>query len=96
MWDSIKTFAVEFVSDLFEILQDGFSWAFEQILAIVTAVADSVPVPEWSFSSAWSALPETVVQFALRVGVAEGLSIVIGALLIRLLLQAIPFVRFGS
>lgn len=80
-----------------DMVSDAFAWVFEQLLSIVES---AISVLDFSMISGWltsfDAIPAGVLEVLAASGVGTGLSIVGSALLIRMGLQLIPFVRLGS
>lgn len=78
--------------------QDQAVWVFDQLLSLAVNVAGQVgaDLPANNFSSSWAALPADFVGMASELGLPESLAAVTAALVVRFLLQAIPFVRWGS
>lgn len=81
-----------------DLVRDAFTWGFEQLLDLVFAL-----LGEFDFSaldqyanSAFGEIPADVLAVAQAVGIGPALSIIASALVIRILLQLIPFVRLGS
>lgn len=88
-----------FWKSLFVLLQDAFLWCFEQILALVKVVLDGITGFDAivaSAASTWSAIPPEVVAVLQAIGLGTALGLIAIAILIRLALQLIPFVRLGS
>lgn len=86
-------------ADLFELLTDVFLWILEQVLTLVKTAIENIPgldgLAELIVSS-WNLVPSEVRDLAFRLGAAEVTAIIVAALIVRLLLQLIPFVRLGS
>lgn len=81
---------------LFDLVKDGFSWLFEQMLEIVIDALEGIDVSGISAAGGWGDLPAEVLNILALLGVAQAVSIIIASIGIRLVLQIIPFVRLGS
>lgn len=83
---------------LWTMLKDMVIWALDGVMgagvAILNTFGEQLTVQ--NFSSAWSQLPAEVIGMASALGIGEALGIIVAALIIRFLLQTIPFVRWGS
>lgn len=84
-------------TSLWDLLRDGFAWAFEQVLNLATSVIGSFDVSALSGGvAAAGSIPSNVLAVMSAVGLDKGLAIIAAAIVIRFLLQLIPFVRLGS
>lgn len=94
----IGTLAVAMFAAWWLLGTDLFAWLFEQILDIVIAVLNSFDVDMELFNPGVyiSALPPDVVNMLGLIRVGEALAIVGAAIVIKVLLQLIPFTRLGS
>lgn len=88
-------FVAVFVA-LFDLVKDGFSWLFEQMLEIVIDALEAIDVSGISAAGGWGELPGEVLNILALLGVAQAVSIIIASIGIRLILQLIPFTRLGS
>lgn len=80
-----------------DFVRDALVWPFEQILEIVQSAVESIDVSGVSGSiGVWGSLPSEVLNVLGVLGVGTAISIISAAILIRLGLQLIPFVRLGS
>ena len=89
--------AVEVFKAAWDFLKDGICWCFEQVLGVAVSAANSIDVSgmqDWGQS--WGTLPGDILNVMGLLGVGTASGIIITAVLIRLLLQLIPFVRLGS
>lgn len=85
-----------FVS-VWDLLKDAFCWVFEQVLAVATAAVGAVDVSAVSAASGWwGMVPADVLNILGLIGLGQALGVVFAAILIRVTLQLIPFVRLGS
>lgn len=83
---------------LWTLVTDFFAWILESLLAIVVGALTALgSIPGASlFSGAMEMLPPEAWTFMLRFNLPLCSGIIMGAIVIRLLLQLIPFVRLGS
>lgn len=82
---------------LWDIGKDGACWVLEQGLQIAGGAVNAVDVS--AFSSAgqwWTNLPAEILNMLGLVGFGQCMAIIGAAIVIRLGLQLIPFVRLGS
>ncbi len=80
--------------DAWNIITDLVKWVFDSLLGAAVALVQAIPVPNWSFN--WGGLPGELLNVLGLIGLDYCLGIIATALLIRLSLQLIPFVRLGS
>lgn len=81
-----------------DFVRDAFTWVFEQLLDLAFALLgefDFTTLNQYA-DSAFGDIPGDVIAVAQAVGIGPALTIVASALVIRVLLQLIPFVRLGS
>lgn len=96
---------VEWVGKLFkavfkaasDLLSDIACWCFEQVMTIVEG---AVSVLDFSaitpHLSTWAGVPDVVIEVLAASGVGAALTMVAGAIAVRVGLQLIPFTRLGS
>lgn len=83
--------------DAWEMLTDLPVWVFDQVLQLaLTAIQQLDLSTLTSYTSTWGELPAEVLNVLGLIGLSEALGIITVAVLIRLVLQLIPFVRLGS
>lgn len=96
-WDQLKSLTQKVFDSFKLMIQDFFLWIVDQLLELVTfilsafdltAITNSLPV--------LSSIPDEVLNMLGLIGFAQCMVIIGGALIIRLFLQLIPFVRLGS
>jgi len=87
--------AVQSIQDAFK---DLFYWVVDRLLEFGGWVLSGLDVGISAFSPAtyFSALPAEVVAVIGVIGLAEAVAIIVAAIVIRIALQSIPFVRWGS
>ncbi len=97
--DVIKWFYDLFIAvfvALWDLIKDGFSWLFEQVMDIAIDAVSAIDVSGISAAGGWGSLPPEVMNIMGLLGVAQITSIIVAAIGIRLVLQLIPFTRLGS
>lgn len=84
-------------TSLFELLKDLFFWIVDTLLTFAISL-----VGELDFSAvtqyldSFGDLPAEIINILGLIGIGEAFAIIGAAILIRFLLQLIPFVRLGS
>lgn len=85
------------VFTIFDMLKDFFFWLVDTLLTFAISLLNAISFPvTWNPSQYISALPPEVKNMLGLIGLQEAFSIIVSAILIRLALQLIPFVRLGS
>lgn len=80
----------EAVSDIFIFLFDAAGDL------VISALASFDFAPLLEITSYWSSIPPLAIDVISAIGLHQAFMIIVGALVIRFLLQLIPFVRLGS
>jgi hypothetical protein len=109
LWDKITKYTdwtikvIEaLVKALWDMFTDLIAWAFDQILDIIGIAIDSMYTESGAdeliqrVSSTWDGLPLEVTMVMASIGLGTAMTMIAGALFIRILLQLIPFTRLGS
>lgn len=97
LWDGFLDVIQAAVSTIGDMLKDIAIWLVDQLMDVAIAAMNGLAsFLDWNPAEYISALPESVINMMGLIGVGQALSIVTGALIIRMLLQLIPFVRLGS
>jgi hypothetical protein len=94
---------VKWVSDLWvaifvaawDLLKDGFSWLFDQVLSVAVAAITAIDLSGIT-SQAWGTIPGDIGNILSLLGVGTAITMITAAITIRIGLQLIPFVRLGS
>ena len=81
--------------DLFVFFQDCFCWVLESIIGLAVGALNVIEIP-FNPSTYYSLIPADVAGVLGYIGIPQALSIIVSALIVRFLLQTIPFVRWGS
>lgn len=92
--DILKTMA----NTLLTMFKDAMLFIFEQIMILLTFILDSMGdlFSGLDITSYMSGIPSGTAWVLAQIGVGQALSMIVGAITIRILLQLIPFVRLGS
>ncbi len=90
MWSYIEKFA-EWLKDLLLYLPKKW-WA--DMLDALAGFLESLPVPDFVIQAqqSMSGIPSTVLFFAGKFAIAEGVAMILAALLARFLLRRIPLI----
>jgi hypothetical protein len=97
--DAIKWFSDLFVAvfvALWDLIKDGFSWCFEQVMEVAVDAVSAIDVSGISAAGGWGSLPAEVLNILALLGIAQATAIIVAAIGIRLVLQLVPFTRLGS
>jgi len=81
--------------DLFVFVQDCFCWLLDSILALAIGALNIIEIP-FNPATYYALIPAEVGSVLGYIGIPQALSIIVSALVVRFLLQTIPFVRWGS
>lgn len=93
----IGSLFVAIFTALWDLVRDAYCWPYEQLMLTVIAALNSIDVSGVTgHLGAWGSLPAEVLNILALLGVGTAISIISAAIVIRLLLQLIPFVRLGS
>lgn len=88
---------VKVITSFLLMLKDLVCWVLEQFLSLVTSAIGQFDMSGISeHLGAFGAVPAEMVNILGLVGAGECLGIIAAALIIRMVLQLIPFVRLGS
>lgn len=79
------------------LITDSFCWVVDQFLTVAVAAVGSLDVSGLTpYANMWSGVTGDVLNVLGLIGVGDALAIITSAIVIRLTLQTIPFVRWGS
>ena len=89
--------AVAAFTALYAMGKDVLSWLFEQVCKVAVSALSSLDLTALT-QAAQSAgtLPGSILNILALLGVGTAITIITAAILIRIALQMIPFVRLGS
>ncbi|SFE11135.1 DUF2523 family protein [Paracidovorax konjaci] len=88
-----------FFKALLTLLQDVFLWCLEQCFSLAKSALDGITGLDTMAAEAartWALVPTDVIVVLQTIGLGTALGIVTAAIVIRLMLQLIPFTRLGS
>lgn len=92
----IASLFVAMFTALFDLIKDIFYWIFEIILQFIVALLSGIELGFISTLNYMSLLPPDLINIMALIGMGEALTIITGAITVRIILQLIPFVRLGS
>ena len=93
----IGQFGVKVFEAGWNFVTDCFCWVVDQFLTVAVAAVGTLDVSGLTpYAGMWGGAPAEVLNVLGLIGVGEALSIITVAIVIRLTLQTIPFVRWGS
>lgn len=91
-----KLFVAVFVAAS-DLGKDLFSWLFDQVCKVIVSAIGGLDLSGLTqFAQSAGTLPASILNILGLLGVGTAISIITAAILIRLALQLIPFVRLGS
>jgi len=98
---SFFQYLLDVVKDVFVsawlLLKDFFYWIFETVINLAVTAASALDTSAISgHLSAFGSIPAEVLNICGLLGMGTCMSIIAAAIVIRLVLQLIPFVRLGS
>jgi len=85
------------VLTMFDMLKDFLFWMVDILLGFAIGILNTFAIPlNWNPAEYISALPDEVINMMGLIGLGDATVIITTAILIRLGMQLIPFVRLGS
>lgn len=98
MTESLMNGLVWLIDKFFSVFRDFVFYHFDLVLEFVEGVIDKIPVPEFLQNAhlVWNQLPPQMVYILDKIGIFTALSILGGALLIRLRMKLLPSFFFKS
>lgn len=85
----------QLVKDFWNFFTDIICWAFDGLLDISVSALNAISIP-FDPGLYYSMVPSDVAAMLGYIKVPQAVAIIVSALLVRFLLQMIPFVRWGS
>lgn len=85
----------QLATDAWNIATDLGCWLFDGMLSIAIGALNAINIP-FDPQTYYSMIPPEVGQMLGAIGLTQAITIIVAALVIRFLLQTIPFVRWGS
>lgn len=96
-WTALLGLVEKVFTSLLVMLKDVFLWLLDQVLGLVTTLLGAVDLSAISQDyGIFQQIPDSTLNMMGLCGFAQCMAIVGGAIVIRILLQLIPFVRLGS
>ncbi len=81
--------------DIYNLLTDIPCWLLDQVLKMASSALNAIEIP-FNPQSYLGAIGGDLANMLGLIGLTQGLTIITSALVVRFLLQTIPFVRWGS
>ena len=98
IWNDFVDFFYSIIISLVDMLKDLFFWLYETVtdalLVLVNSLSDIFDI--FDITSYLSALPADTLNIMGLIGIDTISSMIVSCLLVRFILQLIPFVRLGS
>lgn len=83
--------------DTWEMVTDSAVWVFHAVLSIASGAVAALDLSGISSAvGAFGQLPAEILNMLGLIGAGQALAVILSALIIRMALQLIPFVRLGS
>lgn len=97
-WLSFKTWAQSLVLTISDMLKDVFLWIMEQLFSVVLIALDGMGSLFEGLNVApyLTALPSGARWMLDVIGFGTAMGMIVSAIIIRVMLQLIPFTRLGS
>lgn len=93
----VKDLYLQVFKDAWEMLTDTWVWVFDQMLSVAVSALGSLDLSGITqHTNAWGSLPSEVLEVTSALGLGSALAVIGAAILIRMLLQLVPFTRLGS
>lgn len=98
---SVLAWVLKFVQALitaaWDFIKDVICWPIDEFMKIIVELITDIDLgPLTSYSSSWGSLPAELVNVLGLLGIGTAATIITAAIVVRLGLQLIPFVRLGS
>lgn len=85
------------LTSLLDVFKDASCWLFDSVLGVATSAINAIDVSAIApYVSGGRSLPAEILNILALLGVAPAVTIITAALVIRMTLQLIPFIRLGS
>lgn len=97
IWEAIKSF-FKWMNDAFDAFIDFLlnlpEWIFSKLAAGIVSFFEAIPAPDFftTAAQAFSSVPSSVIYFAEAFQIGTGISMVLGAYLLRFILRRLPFI----
>ena len=81
--------------DLWNMVTDVFCWALDSVLGLAASALNAIDIP-FNPGTYYAMIPPETASILGLIKLPQAISIIVAALVIRFILQTIPFVRWGS
>ena len=97
-WNAFIDFMWRLILSIYDMLKDFFYWIIEELFLIGNTILDSIAYlfDGLSITQYFSMIPPETTHMLNVIGFSEAMGMIVTSLGIRLILQLIPFVRWGS
>lgn len=94
LWNKIVLLYNEFTQWLFDLLEFLPRKIFSDILDALASVVEKIPVPDFFITAqgAFGSIPSSVLFFANKFALGEGVAMILAAYLIRFTIRRIPII----
>lgn len=98
LWDVLVDFIYSCFLSMAEMIKDAFIWAFDGFLGVCILALDGIGslFGALNVTQYLSFIPDETRNIMALIGLDQATSIIVSAIIIRITLQLIPFVRLGS
>ncbi len=98
VWNSFERWGKSAMLTLFDIIKDFLFFILETLLEVVQLILNGLGslFNAMNFAQYISAIPPDVSNIMGLMGLGQAMTMIVGAIGIRVVLQLIPFVRLGS
>jgi len=92
--DYLIQFLARILAWLLDFLKWGAEWVWNELMGALLAVLNAIPVPGWlsDAPAVINSIPASAAFFMQSLQVPSGLSIIVGAYVIRFIIRRIPLV----
>ena len=91
--DSLKNIIWGVFQSIFNLFKDFFFWIIDTVLGFLVSIISTLGMPDMSsIAGAWSSLPGATIWMAHAVGLDIAIGMFVSAMIVRLILMAIPFI----
>lgn len=96
-WVEVLGLTEKVFTSVWELIKDFFLWVLDQVLSLVTILLSAIDLSSITqYLPVFDQIPDEVLNVLGLLGFAQCMAILSGAIIIRIGLQLIPFVRLGS
>lgn len=96
-WEGVKEFVRQYYNSVFDMLKEVLYWLFDSMMDVSIVAMNSLgAMLDFNPADYFAVIPAEVANIIGLIGLAEALTMITVSIVIRMLLQLIPFVRLGS